>query len=179
MSEIKPRIWGIGLPRCAGQTLQQALAHFLQPGERIIHSPAWNWDNLQPTDPFFRGAVEVFAPLPWIERHYPGSFYVFNIRDREVWLQSCLKHWTRSHVQNWMHPLWRYHWTQFEDYARSYLDERWDYLNHYVDSDRWISWDITHNPSWEPLEELFDYILPDPKPPFPNKDRYRVKSVSA
>lgn len=153
-------IFGIGLPRCGGQTLHHALATLT--GKKIMHSPGRRWGLLTPD---YGGAVECFAPIPWLLKMYPGCKFVWNMRDFEPWLASCQRVYNQSHKFN--HPLWLHPLEQFEAYREDYYIRTVNSI--YGRADRFLRWDITANPSWEPLCEFLE--LPVPHTRFPNVDR--------
>lgn len=150
-------IFGIGLPRSAGQTLQYALSIL---GFNTVHSPGSNWEAVD--KPGIDGAVEVFAPPQWLVDNYPGCKLIFNVREMDSWLASCMKVWNKSQRLNWNHPIWKYPMSQFEQYRIAYYTEASYYQCEKVD--------LIANPSWDDLCRILD--VPVPEVPFPNIDRH-------
>lgn len=153
-------IFGIGLPRCAGQSLQRALA--ILTGKRCWHSLGRAWDVLDPnTD---AGAVEVWQPTKWLEEHFPGSKYILNIRyDPLAWLNSCEKVYHKS--INYNNPLWQNPLHSFEQYYHEYnwiKRVRCDYRG------RFLEHDFIGNPTWDRLCGFLEVDVPTV--PFPNID---------
>ena len=156
-------IWGVGLPRCAGQTLQEAI-HILT-GRQVWHSiEAHRWgDSLSSED---AGAVELYAPTKWLA-DYPGGPHLFinNTRDKESWLASCTKVYQQSQEENWNHPIWRYPLDQFADY----YDDWNERLRRSSIPVKTVN--IVADPSWERLCKILE--VPVPNQPFPNQDKTR------
>lgn len=164
------KVWGIGLPRSAGQTLQQALS-ILLPGD-IFHSPGNQLERCMLV-PGIQGAVEVFHPIPWLKRRWPDSLFIFNHReDADAWLQSCAGVYHKS--ENWNNPIWRYPLDAFPDYRSMYCTNRlmeasgcgWDHGG----DGMLLEWDFLKDPCWGPLCEFFEAKTPDQ--PFPNIDNH-------
>lgn len=143
-------VYGIGLPRCGGQSLCKALAILL--GE-CVHSPG--------NQPFNApAAVEVFRHPRCILSDDPFAKFILNVRDPGTWLASCERVYHKS--QHWNHPIWKYPLRDFQQYRRDYLYERRDF------NQGGIYWQVEFG--WDPLCELLD--LPIPDQPFPNVDRF-------
>lgn len=157
------KIFGVGLPRSGGQTLQKALAHLL-PGQ-VFHSPGKSWYKMGDD---FAAAVEVFAPIQYLLNHWPDAKFILNVRDINPWLESCKAVYSKS--GDWNNPLWFHPLDQFQAYHEAYISERLSYLASYFPHQA-IIWDITRTPSWEPLCKLLDVPVPDVE--FPNVDPVR------
>jgi hypothetical protein len=83
VATIRSKIFGIGLSRTGTTTLTQALKIL---GFKTKHCPmdANDFDRLEAfTD---TSVVVQFASL---DQRYPGSKYIYTIRDRDAWLLSC------------------------------------------------------------------------------------------
>jgi hypothetical protein len=129
-------------------------------GKGIWHSPGANWDHDD------GGAVEVFAPLAWLERDYPNSLYIENKREKAAWFASCERAYRKS--ARWTHPIWRYPLSQFPDYYDQYYGQL-----HRLQRElglEWLKWDITATPGWQPLCVFLG--VNEPNEPFPNVDRF-------
>lgn len=155
------KVFGIGLPRTAGQSLQQALAIILK--REVWHSV----DSLDVIKPEHGGAVECWFPISEIEKAFPGSLYILNVRDRAEWLESCRSVYGRSQSESWNNPLWREPLEEFPAYADKYLVDR---LGTKL-ADRMLIWDITQDPCWGPLC-AFLHVNP-PTASFPRLDRVK------
>jgi hypothetical protein len=160
MTETK--IFGVGLPRSAGQTLQAALTELLQ--VPVWHSPGRNWTKL-PED--FTAAVEVFAPIPHLLNEYPDCKIILNVRDVQSWLASCEAVYDQS--QGWNNPLWFHPFDQFEAYYHEYVLSRGRFQ--YALGDRMLVTDFTQESTWTALANFLE--CDDPAVPFPNLDRVR------
>jgi len=161
------KIWGCGLPRSGGQTLQVCL-QILYPSHVIYHSPGNRWSELdQHTN--LLGAVEVFAPLTWLNENYPGSIYIYNRREIGSWLKSCASVYHQS--DDWNHPLWLYPWSQFEHYHDDYYDTWCEFCGSLESGSLLFEIDLIHNPTWDELCAAL--ALPIPDVPFPRVDRVK------
>jgi hypothetical protein len=160
------KIFGIGLPRSGGQSLQHALVQLT--GRAIIHSPGVQLYRYMQDDSI-AGAVEVFAPLVWLEREYPDSLYVYNERCTDDIVKSCRRAYADS--AQWNHPIWKYHIGQFRDYCQSYK------LDHQVETHvmmiggRVLFHDFVKLPRWDELCAFLDVPVPDE--PYPRVDRFK------
>lgn len=157
---MSDKVFGIGLPRCAGQTLQQALA--VLTGRRVWHSA----NSLGVMADEDLGAVECWFPVPYLEKEFPGSKYIVNVRDVDAWLRSCESVYSRS--SSWNNPLWKYPLDSFRYYRDEYLSAR---LGKCSIPDRVLVWDVTEDPCWGPLCD-FLHVSP-PAVPFPRVDRVK------
>ena len=164
MSESK--IFGVGLPRCAGQTLRSALS-LLYPKNRVWHSPGNRWYKLEEKGNWC-SAVEVFASPLWLETNFPGSIYIYNNRELDSWLGSCTRSYQLSQDQNWNHPLWRYPLSQFEDYYHNHLD-MWMEESQIVCPGRVFIIDMIKYPNWVQLCDALNLPIPHLLK-FPNVD---------
>lgn len=156
------KIFGIGLPRCGGQTLQMALGTVT--GKRIWHSVGKHYNQIQPDH---GGAVECFAPVSWLDDNYPDCKFVWNLRDVDSWLASCERVYHKS--AGWNHPLWLYPLSQFRDYYEEYCDNLRRWCKSVYLEDRILQWNIMENPSWQPLCDFLGVPVPNER--FPNVDR--------
>lgn len=157
-------VFGIGLPRCCGQTLQAAIAGVT--GKTCWHSPGRNL-RLRADD---AGAVEVYLPLNTLRSKYPGCKFVLNWRERGEWLGSCLSRWEQSQAEGWNHWMWsHYHPDQWPFLYDEYMTTRRISLTLPVHiAGDMLQWDITREPSWEPLCKFLSCPVPDI--PFPRRD---------
>lgn len=155
-----PKVFGVGLPRSGGQTLQNALARVL--GGSVFHSPGADWEKMGTG---FTAAVEVFAPIDWLLHRHPDAKFIINVRDQESWYQSCERVYEQS--RDWNNPLWKYPIYQFRDYYEEYLDSRMSSLSSYP-GPQCLVWDLTQDPHWNALCKFLD--VPEPEYPFPNID---------
>jgi hypothetical protein len=103
------KIFGIGLSRTGSTSLAEALAVL---GYRAIHFPAdpvtrreYSQFFANPSDTLTLSLLERYdavtdAPLACVyrqlDRAYPGSKFVWTVRDKESWLTSCELWWERS-----------------------------------------------------------------------------------
>ena len=156
---------GIGLPRCAGFSLQQAIA--IITGQECWHSVAG--DKLHVVDGS-AGMVECSFAIPFLRRRFPGARFILNVRDEESWKRSVLSVWDQRESFN--HPLWLQPADSILDYARDYLDT----CRRHLEGTDYLLWDIERNPVWEPLAMWLD--LPIPDAPFPNADKLKPKPVA-
>lgn len=158
-------IWGVGLPRSGGQTLQEAIT--ILTGRQCWHSiEAHRWDDtIKPED---AGAVEVYAPISWL-RKYPGGphLFIFNRRNLDNWLASCEKVYEQSQRENWNHPIWKYPLSQFPAYYFDWV-QRMKKCGEVI-----YNVDIVANPTWDRLCDILG--VEPPGVPFPNKDKTRQK----
>ena len=154
-------IFGIGLPRCAGQSLQQAIS--ILTGKRCWHSLGRNWDALDPeTD---AGAVEVWQPISWLEEKFPESKYILNVReDLNSWISSCERVYQKS--INYNNPLWQNPLNAFPNYRKDYEYERMEYPE--ISPLKILVWDFVENPHWGRLCRFLG--VDEPSQPFPNVD---------
>ena len=163
--ESKSKIFVVGLPRCGGQTITRAL-QMLFPNYPVWHSPGNAWSKMGGG---FLAATEVFAPIPWLERRYPGSIYLYNDRDEESWFRSCQSVYGQS--SQWNHPLWKYSLSQFMDYRKDYNFNQTSF-NQSIPPERRKIINIIDNPNWA---ELCDALqLDPPNMPFPKIDQFKI-----
>jgi hypothetical protein len=96
------KVFGIGLSRTGTRTLAAALNTL---GIRTLWYPSGRRTFLELTSGNFRLTVlnkydaltdtPVVPFYPQFDRLYPGSKFILTIRDKESWLKSCEKHWTK------------------------------------------------------------------------------------
>lgn len=156
-------IFAVGLPRSGGQSLLQALT--VLTGRQFWHSISpTRWHVLEP---HHGGAVEVYAPICWLEKRYPGPHqYIVNVRACQPWLASCERQWPRSQNDHWNHPLWRYHPTQMTAYRAAYEQMRKKELG-----DKATLWlDITQQRGYEVLAAFLRVDTPPLE--WPRVDRF-------
>lgn len=159
-------IIAVGLPRCGGYSLQQALS-------LITHKTVWH--SVEPSKLAViegsAGACECWLPIPYLRRRFPDARFILNVRDTDAWEDSVLSIWDQS--ETWNNPLWRQHPDSIRDYAHDYLATR----VHYLGGTDYLTIDITRNPIWEPLAMWLG--LPVPDKPFPNADKVKHKLGAA
>ena len=154
-------VYGIGLPRCGGQTLAECLRIL---GMDVVHSPG-NQIGL------YRGScTEVFRSPDVLRQEQPGCKFIMNVRDIDDWLASCSSVYHRS--QNWNHTLWRYPLTDFRQYAEDYMRER-------RGLDNCLYIDITDpvDATWTRLCRFLG--LPEPNVAWPMVDRFKTRKMVA
>lgn len=170
----RPKIFGIGLPRCAGQTLQRALSILTQ--DVICHS-------LDSPDQLGNavGTVECWWPIATIEKRFPGSKYILNTRDANDWLKSCESVYAGS--KTWNNPIWKYPIEAFCDYRAEYLRARFRPClplsgGRPLAEGRMLIVDLIDDPCWQPLAEFLQVPVPTAVP-FPRVDRVKqLKNAS-
>lgn len=156
-------IFGVGLPRSAGQTLQAAISTVT--GKPCYHSIGVNYGLLKPDE--HSGAVECFAPVKWLDKKYRGCLFIFNTRNRHEWFKSCARVYEKS--ADWNHPLWKYPLNQFQAHYDDYYATIERHFTHPRFSDRVLVWDVVRNPEWC---HLCDFLgVDEPSESFPNMDR--------
>lgn len=158
------KIFAVGLPRCGGQSLQQAL-HLLT-GKNFHHSLGRNFNFLQHHD---GGAVEVWQPISWLEEQFPGSLYILNTRDVESWLKSCERVYPMS--EYWNNPIWSSPLSAFEHYRNDHEYSIREAFDCSLDFVRWIEHDFVNKPSWEPLCEFLEMDIKSLANDYPNTDK--------
>jgi hypothetical protein len=96
MSDLRPKVFGLGLSRTGTVSLGDALNVL---GIKTIHFPSDDrtYDNLRSgtynldilTE--YQGIVDIpVAPFyAQLDAHYPGSKFILTVRDKESWLRSC------------------------------------------------------------------------------------------
>lgn len=85
------KIFGIGLSRTGTTSLTSALQ---QVGINLIHYPHSKQQLYQSRD----GACDI-PVIPFykdLDKTFPGSKFIYTIRDKESWLKSCERHVTRK-----------------------------------------------------------------------------------
>jgi hypothetical protein len=103
------KVFGIGLSRTGSTSLTEALSSL---GYRAIHFPADPITQREYSDFFDNPAATLKlsllehydaitdTPVPRVyrelDRGYPGSKFIWTIRDKESWLKSCELWWRRS-----------------------------------------------------------------------------------
>lgn len=155
-----PKVFGIGLPRCGGQSLQLALCQLGY--KHVVHSPGNRVDVIKRCD----AAVEVFLPLHWLEETYPGSLYVVNRRPLGAWLESMRSVYMLS--GEWNHPIWQYPPSAMRHYALDYYVSLHHTARRLLIKDRVLWIDITAGDGWERLCTLLSKPVPDTA--FPRRD---------
>jgi hypothetical protein len=160
-------IFGIGLPRSAGQTLQNCLGIL---GHNTIHSPG---NKLaQCASDGFESFVEVFAPVSYLLDTYGlESVFILNFRDVDPWMNSCHRVYSKS--AGWNHPIWKYELDQFPAYRADYEACQLDSLK--IANARYLTWDITTYPFWDAICDFLGVDEPDVE--FPNVDNHGRASV--
>lgn len=165
----KAKVFGVGLPRCGGQTLQAALSTLFK--RNVWHSPGNNWHVIDESPCL--GAVEVFASPFWLEENYPGSIYIYNYRDIDSWVTSCARNYRRSQQRNWNHPLWRYPLSQFEAYYTEYYDRWLEFTRSISEPIRCFELNIVEQPRW--LELCKGLQVTEPDVAFPRVDQHGAR----
>lgn len=164
------KIFALGLPRCGGQSLQQALADLLKIAglnDQVWHSLyGVHWQRLKEDLAF----VEIFAPISWLEKTYPNSLYILNDREYvEEWLRSCAKVYDRAVERDWKHPIWQYPLEAFEAYQEDYHFTIAQYLlTRPSMRDRVLL--FTVGDGWSSLCRFLH--VEEPTIPFPNIDKH-------
>lgn len=156
-------IFGIGLPRSAGQTLQHCLSIL---GYQTVHSPGNNLTSCIHTG--HENFVEVFAPVPYLLRLDPNAVFILNFREYDSWINSCHKVYQKSQQLNWNHPIWKYQLDQFGEFREDYEERALHHLHKF--SVRYITWNIIECPQWDPLCDLLG--VEEPEHLFPDVDRH-------
>jgi len=158
---MERKVFGIGLPRCGGQTLQAALSYLVG---CCAHSPGGNWDLFDNHQAF----AEVYVhPITLMERYGKQTcVFVLNARDEESWLRSCESVYDRS--DGWNHPLWRHPLESFSLYGAHYLETRIEHAS---------TISIVESPRWDELCSILGVPVPDI--PFPRIDRVKEGAAHA
>ena len=159
------KTFGIGLPRCGGQTLQHAL-HILLGS--CVHSPGHH-PGIMDEHP---ASVEVFLdPQTLVDRYGRDIALIMNTRDAASWLRSCQSVYHLG--GNWNHPIWRHPLDDFMAYRAQYIGRR-ESLREEGPRTLWI--DLIADPGWSPLCDFLG--VPIPNVPFPRVDRlHRSKKI--
>lgn len=164
MKDMDVKVFGIGLPRCGGQTLQSALSQLLG---QCTHSPGNSGEEYYAQS---ASCVEVFRHPAVLDKLYPDCKFIVNTRSRKPWLKSCAKVYPQS--ASWNHPIWKYPLSDFESYADEYFNSRYQWFNEAMASAqrklRVFFWDFTAHPMWQGLCSFLDIPVPDVE--FPNVD---------
>lgn len=147
----------IGLPRCGGQSLQQALS--VLTGRRIWHSVGRDLSVIQSGD---GGMVECWYSPEFIQTRWPDAKIIYNCRAFKPWVASCTRVYGQS--DRWNNPLWAYPLESFPYYYSDYFQTRAEYF-----AGEWLPHDFTEKPRWEPLCDFLGVPVPDM--PYPNTDR--------
>lgn len=152
MSQSK--IISIGLPRTGNQSLKEALIVL---GYSVLHN--------MPLRQFvkFDGCVEVEEQIFIIEKVYPGSRYIFTVRDKAEWLASCQKVYETT--PKWLLQQWNKFWAK-KDWGKAY-DERFNEAISEVPSANLLIFNVYGN-DWKPLCDFLG--KPEPSVPFPKAD---------
>jgi hypothetical protein len=85
----RSKIFGIGLSRTGTTSLTEALAIL---GFSAIHYPT----SLEQIE-LYDAATDllVAATFEMLDAKFPGSKFIYTVRRRESWLESCRRHWLR------------------------------------------------------------------------------------
>lgn len=166
---MNAKVFGVGLPRSGGQSLQAALSKLFK--QQVWHSPGNDWSVID--EKLCLGAVEVFASPTWLEENYPGSLYIYNYRDFDSWMESCSRNYRRSQTRHWNHPIWRYPLSQFKEYYVEYYDRWVDFGLDLNEPQRCVNIDLIKNPNWKEL--CAGLQQPPPKYKFPRVDTHGVR----
>jgi len=85
----KPSIFGIGLSRTGTTSLNKALA--------ILGYDACHWPCSMAELERHEAVTDITVTCRFedLDRKYPGSKFIYTIRDLDPWLRSCEKHWAR------------------------------------------------------------------------------------
>lgn len=153
-------IIAVGIPRCCGYSLQQAVSGLT--GQTVWHSV--DPDKLHIIEDS-AGTVECWLPIPYLRRRFPSARFILNVRDEQNWAHSVRSVWHQRHLFN--NPLWKQHEDSILDYAHDYLDAR----RRHLEGTDYLLWDIERNPVWEPLAIWLG--LPVPDAPFPHVDKLK------
>ncbi len=89
----KSKVFGIGLSRTGTTSLSEALGIL---GFSAVHYPT-NMRDIETHDA--AADLPVADTFEMLDTTFPGSKFIYTIRERTRWLESCRRHWTRKQGQ--------------------------------------------------------------------------------
>ena len=169
------KIFGIGLSKTGTNSLCEALKHFRI---TMIHYPTKDYiDDINRTD----GACDlpITARYKELDKLYPGSKFIYTIRDEESWHTSVKKHFIRrptSTLSKWgkenreliygsLYPDEVDFLDKYRSHAsdvREYFSERYEDL---------LVLDVSKDNAWENLADFLGKEPPPEGTPFPFSNR--------
>jgi len=176
------KIIGVGISKTGTSSLAAALTRL---GFKCVHGwPPWNLEK-------FKALVDVNAACRYRELDvmYKGSKFILTTRERELWLESCRKHWEKYRFKKSPTDVkFEYMWCRAHLFGRLDFDpeNHWQSYVRHADAVRayfadrredLLEIDITRGDGWEPLCEFLKVKVPET--PFPWKNRTPGKSNPA
>jgi len=186
------KIFGLGLAKTGTTSLTEALRvlgfdaiHY--PNDPVTYSQILNGDFdfnfLRQFDAATDTAiVRYYAEL---DRIYPGSKFIYTLRDIPSWLESCQRHWARVEPSidkvnfrtvtdvsvygcaRFNRERFKFVYEQHEREVKRYFAGRCDDL---------LEFDVVGGDGWEPLCSFLGYPIPDI--PFPHLHLTSKRKVS-
>jgi hypothetical protein len=89
----QPRVFGIGLSRTGTTSLNQALNVLGFPSTHMPGSFDQILSHKAATD------TSIACQFRFLDRRFPGSRFIYTVRDKESWLQSCERFWRGARLQ--------------------------------------------------------------------------------
>jgi hypothetical protein len=179
----RPYVLGIGLPKTGTLTLAKALdrlgwraLHDHNRGKRMVQR------NRESGLPLLAGKhrFTAFSDNPWpqvyreIDAQYPGTLFIYTVREMEAWLKSRIKHAER----NRRNPRYRGGWTKVnvEKATQRYVTHDAEVRDYFAGREGvdFLVMDICKpdGDRWGPLCKFLG--VPRPKSPFPHKNKASV-----
>lgn len=130
---------------------------------------------------------DAFQDNPWpiiykdLDRKYPGSKFVFTMRDTQAWINSQVKHFgtTETPMRRWIYGVGCPQGNE-DIYTRVYDQHNRDVLAHFRDRpDDLLVLNLADGDGWEKLCPFLDRPVPDVPFPHANKATDRHTSLIA
>jgi hypothetical protein len=166
------KVFGIGLSRTGTTSLSEALGIL---GFSAVHYPS-NMRDIETHDA--AADLPVADTFEMLDATFPGSKFIYTVRERTRWLESCRRHWTRKQG-NKLSPLHRefrervYGTIDFSPalFAHAYDRHERRVMRYFADRPQdLLVLDICGgHANWETLCAFL--AVPVPPTPFPNTNR--------
>ncbi|MGB0497757.1 MAG: sulfotransferase [Rubricella sp.] len=118
------------------------------------------FSDMEDTSHWFRPFVEFYKHYDYIHRHHPDAYFILNIRDRDDWIRSRLKHGRGAYLLAYM--IRRYRTLSRADVIRRWEAEWDDHLSavqaHFAETGgRLLVYDIERDGP----EKIAAFLAPD------------------
>lgn len=186
----RPYVFGIGLSKTGTTSLNDALnilgfraehlppcAHVGAQGKISLDWPWWLSKSNAATD------LTVAAVFEDLRDMFPNARFIYTPRNLDKWLDSCRRHFSHElaarrveqknfHLMELTHAFYGSYLYDEELYREAYLRHDHAVQKAFAGDNAFLEFDLTDNPSWDPLCEFLK--LPIPDQPFPQSNKGRT-----
>jgi Sulfotransferase domain len=175
----RPKIVGIGFYKTGTTSLGRALrilGHRLQkgftfnkPGKRVVIPEPVTFDKVRDAALPMMRYYSAFEDNPWpflyrdVDRAYPGTRFILTYRDSESWYRSACGKWSRTGKPKVDKKEAIRQYEAHNAAVRTYFKDRQSDL---------LCWDLTQNPTWEPLCRFVGAPIPNRRFPHGKPGRF-------